>query len=96
MKEACIFVVALTRATGQDIKFFVVSAHREKNVSCSQIYFLINLWKKINQNDEQDLVDIVVAVTTAVWKVWRQDPMCSLHQEGSGYVLADFQVKKVQ
>jgi hypothetical protein len=62
MKEACIFVVALTRATGQDIKLLVVSAHREKNVSYSQIYFLINLQyerKLIKMTNRT--VDIVVA-----------------------------------
>jgi hypothetical protein len=38
--------------------------------------------------------EFAVAVVAAVRLVWRRNRQCSLPQEGSGYVPADFQAKK--
>jgi hypothetical protein len=40
--------------------------------------------------------EFAVAVVAAVRLVWRQNCRCSLPQEGSGYVPADFQAKKTK
>jgi hypothetical protein len=37
-----------------------------------------------------------VTVVAAVCLVWRQNRQCSLPQEGSGYIPADFQAKKTK
>ncbi len=39
--------------------------------------------------------NVVVAVVADIWKIWGQNHQCSYRQEGSGYIPADFQAKKV-
>jgi hypothetical protein len=42
------------------------------------------------------IAEFAVAIVAAVCLVWRQNHQCSLLQEGSGYVPADFQAKKTK
>jgi hypothetical protein len=40
--------------------------------------------------------EFAVAIVAAVGLVWQQNRQCSLPQEGSGYVPADFQAEKTK